>query len=91
MGDRGHNRHGPKRGEGLLCLFRTAGTPSKTMWPGPRSTSVPSGVFIHEPFDHNRHDFKLIATVKTETRHPVDRPVDSEFPSICNRCGVWLL
>ena len=24
-----------------------AGTPSKTMWPGPRSTSVPSGVFIH--------------------------------------------
>jgi len=22
MGDSGHNRHGPKRGEGLLCLFR---------------------------------------------------------------------
>ena len=23
------------------------GYPSNTMWPGPRSTSVPSGVFIH--------------------------------------------
>ena len=28
-------------------LSRRAGTPSNTMWPGPRSTSVPSGVFIH--------------------------------------------
>ena len=47
MGDRGHNRHGPKRA-GLLCPFRGgAGSPSNTMWPGPRSTSVPSGVFIH--------------------------------------------
>jgi len=42
-GDRGHNRHEPKRG-GLLLR---AGTPSNTMWPWPRSTSVPSGVFIH--------------------------------------------
>jgi len=43
IGDRGHNRHGPKRG-GLLCPFRGkmgAGTPSNTMWPGPTSTSVP--------------------------------------------------
>ena len=24
MGDRGHNRHGPKRGVGLLCVFRGA-------------------------------------------------------------------
>jgi len=28
-------------------LSRRAGTPSNTMRPGPRSTSVPSGVFIH--------------------------------------------
>ena len=35
----GHNRHGPKRG--LL------GSPSNTMWPGPRSTSVQSGILIH--------------------------------------------
>ena len=48
MGDRGHNRHGPKRGGWLLCPFcRGAGSPSNTMWPGPRSTSVPHGVFIH--------------------------------------------
>ena len=24
MGDRGHNRHGPKRGGGVLCPFRGA-------------------------------------------------------------------
>ena len=48
MGDRGHNRHGPKREGGLLCPFRGgAGSPSNTMWPGPRPTSVPSGVFMH--------------------------------------------
>ena len=44
MGDRGHNRHGPKRG-GLLCPFDRELGPR--LWPGPRSASVPSGVFIH--------------------------------------------
>ena len=43
MGHRGHNTQGR-----LLCPFRGgAGSPSNTMWPGLRSTSVPSGVFIH--------------------------------------------
>jgi len=40
MGDRGHNRHGPKRWGAVVPS-------SNTMWPGPRSTSVPCGVFIH--------------------------------------------
>ena len=30
-----------------MPLSRRAGTPSNTIWPGLRSTSVPSGVFIH--------------------------------------------
>jgi len=47
MGDRGHNRHGPKREGGCCACFAGAGTPSSTMWSGPRSTSTPSGVFIH--------------------------------------------
>jgi len=47
MGDRGHNRHGRKEGGGAVALSRTAGTTSNTMWPVSRSTSVPSGVFIH--------------------------------------------
>ena len=33
-------------------------------------------------------DFELILTVKMETRHPVERPCGSEFPVICNHCGV---
>ena len=33
---------------GLLCPFcGGAGSPSNTLWPGPRSTSIPSGIFIH--------------------------------------------
>ena len=47
MGDRGHNRHGPKRG-GAVPLSRGAGNTSNTMCPAPRSTSVPSGVFINK-------------------------------------------
>jgi len=31
----------------LVPLSRRAGTQSNKMWPTPRSTSVPSGVFIH--------------------------------------------
>ena len=30
----------------------------------------------------------LILTVKTETRHPVEGQLGSEFPAICNHCGV---
>jgi len=33
-------------------------------------------------------DFKLILTLKMETRHPVDGQFGSEFPVICNHCGV---
>jgi len=37
----GYNRHGPKSGEGCCTAFRGgAGSPSNTMWPGPRPTSV---------------------------------------------------
>jgi len=37
------------RKEGGCCapFSLGAGSPCDTMWPGPRSTSVPSGVFIH--------------------------------------------
>jgi len=47
MGDCGHNKHGPKKEGAAVHLSQRARTPSNTMWPGPRSTSVPSGVFIH--------------------------------------------
>jgi len=46
--DRGHNRHmGRKGGAALPLSLGGAGSQSNTMWPGPRSTYVPSGVFIH--------------------------------------------
>ena len=42
-------RHGPKEGGGADVPFsrELAGTLSSTMWPGPRFTAIPSGVFIH--------------------------------------------
>ena len=39
---------------GLLCPIWGAGSPSNTMSPGPRPTSVPRGIF-----GHNRHGRKL--------------------------------
>ena len=43
----GRNRYGPKIGWGL-CPFggRGAGSPSNTVWPGPRPTCTPSFVLI---------------------------------------------
>jgi len=34
------------------------------------------------------YDFELIPTVEMETRNPVVGYFGSEFPAICNRCGV---
>jgi len=43
----GHNRPGPKS-EGCCAPFRGgAGSPSNIMSPGPRCTSVPSGILMH--------------------------------------------
>jgi len=46
----GHNRHGPEKiGEAVVPLWvGGAGSPSNTMSLGPRPTSVPSGILIHE-------------------------------------------
>ena len=35
-----------------------------------------------------RKDFELILKVKMETRHGVEGQFGSEFPAICNHCGV---
>jgi len=52
----GHNRHGLKT---RSCVpFRVgAATPSNTTSPGPKCTSVPSGIWIHPAIwpRHNRH------------------------------------
>jgi len=31
----------------VVPLFRGAGSPSNTMWPGPTPTPIPSGILIH--------------------------------------------
>jgi len=43
----GHNRHGPKTGGCTPFRGAAATTPSKTTSPGPRFTSIPSGILIH--------------------------------------------
>jgi len=44
---------------GRLCLFGGAGSPSNTMWPGPRPTSAPNGILIHPAVWHNRYGPKM--------------------------------
>jgi len=34
------------------------------------------------------NDFELIATVKIKTTNPLEGYFGSEFPAICNHCGV---
>ena len=47
MGDRGHDRHGPKIGAGTTVpISRRAGTLSNTMWPEPRPAFIPSGILM---------------------------------------------
>jgi len=43
-----HNRHGPKSG-GCCAPFlgRITGSPSNTVWPGPKHTSIPSFILIY--------------------------------------------
>ena len=43
----GHNRRGPKIGGCCTLFIGEAGSPSNTVLPGPRPTSLPSGVLIH--------------------------------------------
>jgi len=47
--------------EGLRPLFGDggAGSPSKTKSPGPRPTSITSGVLIYEPFGRNGYKPKI--------------------------------
>jgi len=44
----GHNRHDPKIGGGAVPLWEGgAGSPSNTVWPRPRPTSMPSFILSH--------------------------------------------
>ena len=45
----GHNRNGPKIGDGGSAPFcgKGTGSPSNTKSPGPRPTSIPSDILIH--------------------------------------------
>jgi len=63
MGDRGHNRHGPNRGGGLLCPFCGELGP-RLLQCGLGRGLLPYQVassFI-QPFGHNRHEQKTGCT-----------------------------
>jgi len=35
------------------------------------------------------NDFELISAIKMETRNAIEGYFGSEFPAICNHCGIW--
>jgi len=51
-----YNRHGPTHNWRGVSWVPKYGS---TMWPGPRTTSVPSGIWSNQPFGHNRHGSKI--------------------------------
>ena len=50
---------GRKEGAAVQLSGGGAGSPSNTMWPRPRPTSVPSDILIHVAVWHNRHGPKI--------------------------------
>ena len=55
----------------------------------PASQRIWDYVPCTERIEYTRQgDFELIPTVKIETRNPVEGYFGSEFPAICNHCGV---
>jgi len=84
MGDRGHNRHGPKRG-GLLCLFRGQLGPRLAQCGLGRGLVPYQGVFIHPAVWHNKHGPKMggvavpsflgVAGSSSITKSPGPRPI----------------
>jgi len=45
------------------------------------------GGFLYRVYTYG-NDFELILTVEMTTRNPVEGYFGSEFPAICNHCGV---
>ena len=69
----------------FTVLFRSVGHWQKC---NPRRTSQKIwGGFLYGVHSTG-NDFELTPTVKMETRHPVEGSFISEFPAICNHCGV---
>jgi len=46
------------------------------------------GEVSHMECINERNDFELIPTVQMESKNPMDGYFGSEFPAICNHCGV---
>jgi len=58
----------------LLCPFGAGSrSPSNTMWPGPRSTCMPSFIFIHPTVNHNTQRHRQTDREERQTGQRSDR------------------
>jgi len=74
MGDRGHNRYGPKRGG--VCPFRGSWDPVSTMWPGSRPARTPSFILIRP-------------TVWPQYTNVIDRPTGQDRETDRQTTVLW--
>jgi len=59
---------------GLLCPpGGWVGSPSNTVWPGPRPTSIPSGILIHLTVWPQYHNTPTSQTYRTDREDKTDR------------------
>jgi len=84
VGPFGYKRHRPKSG-GLLSqccapFHGRAGSPSNTMWPGPRPTSVPSGILIHPSVWPQQTTTTTTSTTTVLRPHVQDYPGEPVVP-----------
>jgi len=77
--------HKPRKWGDCCAPFRGgAGFPFNTMWPGPRPTSVPSGIVIH------RDPSNRLATVHQRYRQ-TDRQTDRQDRQLSDSLGQTVL
>ena len=78
--------------EGCCAPFRGgAGSPSNTMWPGPKPTSIPSGILIIQPFGHNTPTLRRDRTGQRSdsTGEPFHRTVAQKRSTEASRCTLF--
>jgi len=77
----GHNRHGPTSRGCCAPFGGAAGSPSNTIWPASRPTSVPSGTLVY-PFVYNTPMLQTYKTDRTTARSIRQTVICSGHPKL---------
>ena len=82
-------QHGTAATPTSVCLLLHHDSARRPRWPSTTSENLCRYLSCMQCTVQGK-DFKLILTVKMETRHTAEGPFDREFPAIYNHCRVMM-